>query len=70
LWDVGIVSVKGSVDWHSVWVIASEDFVEDKRVLTSVRNTAAPTGRDPGWVAGSAMYDATTGKLVVAVLRS
>lgn len=68
LWDVGMVSEMGSVDWHSVWVIASEDFVVDLNQLSlGGRGGSSPPATTPpprpGWARSVNMYDATSGKL-------
>ena len=69
LWDVGVVSETGSVQWHSVWVIASEYFVDDLNQMSlggrmGSSPSATPTPR-PGWARSVNMYDATTGELVL-----
>jgi hypothetical protein len=71
LWDVGLVHVDSSVDWHSVWIIADQTFVEDidRFVTGPYQPSAAPNphiGR-PGWSRSVTMLDARTGRFVRAL---
>ncbi len=65
-----MVSANGSVQWHPVWVIASEDFMDDLNVggpIPTSSTQATPTPL-PGWTRTVNMYDTKTGKLVLGYL--
>ena len=67
LWDVGMVQEPGGVEWHSVWVIASERYFGDLNQLSAGgRPYKAPTTPAqpprPGWLRAVNMYDALSGK--------
>jgi hypothetical protein len=70
LWDVGLVSETRPVEWHSVWVIASEKLIADLNVGSAFGGSpnfplpATPPAPRPGWVRSVTMYDANTGKFV------
>jgi hypothetical protein len=73
LWDVGMVHegwAGRSVHWHSVWIIAAEQFVPDVNELSlggPIRPGVAtsPQEPQPGWLRSVTMLDARTGKFVL-----
>jgi hypothetical protein len=70
LWDVGIVHHGGAVGWHSVWIIASIQFVPDLNAIMSgpvgTDRPSEPAEPRPGWVRDATMYDGVTGTFVMA----
>lgn len=64
-----MVSDTGLVDWRSVWVIASEDFVDDLNLSLGGPMESSPEAKTPvprpGWARSVNMADATTGKFVL-----
>jgi hypothetical protein len=71
LWDVGLVSETRPVEWHSVWVTASEKFVADLNQGSAFGGSPdfplPATSRTPwrGWVHFVTMYDGNTGKFLL-----
>jgi hypothetical protein len=67
LWDVGMVHVDASVEWHSVWIIADQTFVQDiNQFVVGPWSSASPTPHvaQPGWSRSVTMLDARTGRFV------
>lgn len=74
LWDVGMVHEDSSVEWHSVWIIADETFVQDLDRLIiggaglSPVGTRATHSPRPGWARSFTMLNAETGRPVLTVV--
>jgi hypothetical protein len=67
-----MVHEDSSVEWHSVWIIADQTFVQDldKFVTGPYQPSATPSPRvaRPGWSRSVTMLDARTGKLVFGMV--
>jgi hypothetical protein len=68
--DVGSVHSDGRVDWHQVWIIASDSYVTDVNRMSfgpplSGGSSASPPTPRPGWSRSITFIDAKTGKAVI-----
>ena len=69
--DVGLVHEDSSVEWHSVWIIANQTFVQDIDQFAigpyQPHATPSPHVPRPGWSRSVTMLDARTGRFFLSV---